>query len=195
MQNVNNKISGYRDDLAANGAVIRLRDNTLTLVYEENIFDPNVMHNHRFGKIEYGLIQRDHVPVVLIGFGEVQYDFWINAYDLLPALYRHQLNIYSGKVSFILVSPTTGKIIIDRIFFFNEHFTTHLKSCVQEQWKHYSNESDVRKRIKETTEFVSTVELFEASKRYVCPAVKRYENKQHNIPGHKDWKRTELPHK
>jgi len=173
MQNVNSKISGHRHDLTVNGEVIRLTDNTLTLIYEENIFDSDVMHNHRFGKIEYGLTQRDHIPIVLIGFDDVLYDFWINAYDLLPALYRHRLNNYSGRVSFILASPTTNKVIVDRIFFFNAHFTDHLKSCLQEQWKHYSNESDVRKRIKEATEFVSTEELFDASKRYVCPAVKR----------------------
>ena len=179
MQNVDSRISGYLHDLTVNGEVIRLTDNTLTLIYEENIFDPGVMRNHRFGDIEYGLSQYDHIPVVLIGFGDVQYDFWINAYDLLPALDQHRLNNYSGRVSFILVSPTTGKVIVDRTFFFNAHFTAHLKSSLQEQWKRYGNESEVRKRIREAPEFVSTEELFEASKRYVCATVKKYENKQH----------------
>jgi len=173
MQNVESRISGYLHDLTANGEVIRLTNNTLRLIYEENIFDPNVMHNHRFGAIEYGLAQRDHIPVVIIGFSDIQYDFWINAYDLLPALYRHRLGNYSGRVSFMLVSRTTNKVIVKRTFFFNAHFTAHLKSYLQEQWKRYSNESEVRKRIWEATEFVSTEELFEASKRYVCPAIKK----------------------
>jgi hypothetical protein len=174
MQDAKRRISGYLHDLAVNGAVIRLENNTLTFIYEENIFDPALMQKHQHGEIEYGFTRRDHIPIVLIGFDEVcRYDFWMNAYDLLPTVYRHRLNNYSGRVSFVLVSSTSGKVIVDRVFFFNKHFTAHLKSCLQEQWKHYSNESEVRKRIREATEFVSTEELFN-TKRYVCPAIKNW---------------------
>jgi len=55
MQNVNDKIYDYHHDLDANGVVIRLTDNTLMLIYEENIFDSSIMHNHRLGEIAYGL--------------------------------------------------------------------------------------------------------------------------------------------
>lgn len=170
MQKPNAMIYACRHDLNKNENALRLSDNTLAIIYAESGLDSIEIQKFQFGPIQYGLYQRDDIPFLLIEIAGVKFDFVINAYDLIPSVERRRLNSYSGRAAFTIVLPKSNQVVAERIFSFNPHFNAHLKSCLQRQWRYYHFEFEVRKKIKELTEFLVTDEMFEESKLYRYPA-------------------------
>lgn len=170
MQKQNTGIQACRHDLNVNGNALRFTDNTLAIFYAENALDSTEIRNFRFGTIQYGLYQHDNIPFLLIEIAGFKFDFAIDGYDLIPGVQRSRLNSYSGRASFTIVLPRSSKVVAERVFSFDLHFTSHLKSCLQQQWKYYHSESEVRKKAKELMEFLKTNEMFEGSKLYKYPA-------------------------
>src|SRR6266498_523561 len=159
MQKFNSKTFNHLSELTVTGDPIRFTGNTLAIIYEEAGLDSIIIQNLRFGAIQYGLYQREHIPFLLIEMADLRFDFAIDAYDLLPSIHRNRLNYYQGNISFTIVLPKSHRVVVKRNFWFNTHFTDHLKSCLQSQLKYYHNESEVRKRISELTEFLVTEEM------------------------------------
>lgn len=168
MRNKNNYVSAYLHDLKANHNVVRLENNTIRIIDQDGHFDSITLHHFKTGYIRYGLYQRDHIPFILIGIRDMNYDFVIDAFDLLTGGVG-QLQSYNGDVSFTIVTFPKFEFIAERRFRFNHHFTRHLKNCLIKQLKYYNSEVEVRKRISELTEISVTSEMFETSKLYQYP--------------------------
>lgn len=175
MQKTDNKITEYLHGLNCDNTVL-FRDNILWFVCFDIVFDSDTMQNLQYGAFKYALYQRDHIPFVLIEYGDLLFDFEINAYDLITSLPRRQFRSYIGNACFTLVSPHTHQVLAERHFYFNAHYVAHLKSCMQRQRNYYHSEFAVSKRIEELSEFLANHEMFQASKLYIAPAVKRDKN-------------------
>jgi hypothetical protein len=170
MQKSDSKIIEYLSG-SNNGNTVLFKDNILWMVCCDIEFDNDTMNSLRFGAFKYGLYQRDHIPFILIKYGDLIFDFEINAFDLILGSQQRQFKSYTGKACFSLVSPDKFEVLAERQFHFNPHYLAHLKSCLHNQWKYYHNEFSVNKKIQELSEFLVNDEMFEASKLYTLPAI------------------------
>lgn len=169
MQQPDNKIYDCRHKLKVTGNALLFNGDTLAIYISENGLTATEIRSIHIGAVQYGLFLRDHIPFLLIGIAGLQFDFIINGFSLVPMLQRRRLKSYSGRVSFAIVLPGTNKMVTERTFPFNPPFTDHVKSCIEQQWRYYHAEADVRKRANELTEFLVTKDMFKESKLYRYP--------------------------
>lgn len=170
MQKTDPKIIEYLKGLD-NGDTVLFMGDHLWIVCFDIEFDQDTMELLRSGAFSYGLYQQDHIPFIILKFGDLIFDFVINAFDLMPHSQQRQFKTYTGQACFSLVSPRNYEILAERQFHFNPHFLSHFKSCLQSQWEYYHNEFSVNKKIEELSQFLSSDEMFEASKLYTSPAI------------------------
>jgi len=171
MQKKERKMPGLNHDLRKNDIAIRLNNGQLDIIDVDIKFDKKTKQLFRYGKIEYGLYQRDHIPYILIKIAEMKFDYHVNAFDLIPTIERKNLQWYEGKANFRFLYPRTFTEMIHRRFTFNAHFVEHLKSCLRLQWQYYPNEEAVINKMNELEEYLVTADMFAASKLYEIPPI------------------------
>jgi len=171
MQKYDRKITGLLHELSGKGNALRLKKNCLKIIEDEGQFNPTEIRDFKLGTIRYGLYQRDFIPNLLIEIADKRFDYFVNAYNLLPAIQRENLKHYSGEINFTIVCSRTTQFVVERKFCSNTHFAAHLKSCFQKQLEYYHSEYDVRNKILELEEFLTTEEMFRSGDLYKYPVM------------------------
>ena len=171
MQKYDRKITSLLHELSGKGNALRLNKNCLKIIQEDCEFIPTEIQDFKFGPIRYGLYQRDYIPIILIEIADKQFDYFVNAYNLLPAIHRQNLKHYSGEINFTILCARTSQLVVERKFSSNGHFAAHLKSCLQKQLEYYHSEYDVRNKILELEEFLTTEEMFRSGDLYQYPVM------------------------
>src|SRR5437868_2970643 len=113
MQNRNELIKGFLRDLKGLEDIVLFKFDTLWIIYQDMSLDADTMEDFKTGAIQYGIYQHDHIPFLLLKFGDVQFDFDINGFDLMTPFERPQLKQYSGNACFIMVEPKLQRILVE----------------------------------------------------------------------------------
>lgn len=171
MQTNHFDITDYLRNLKKLEDAVWLKSNTLWIIYQDLSYDTDSMTDFKTGAIQYGIYLRDYIPFLMLKFGNLNFDFVINAFDLIPQVQRRQLRQYAGDACFMMLEHTKQTILVERKFQLNPHFVAHFKSSIELQWKYYHSEAGVLKKIGELSEFLCTEEMMDETKLYESSAI------------------------
>lgn len=166
MQNSSNHFSCYRHELDYHGQTVHFKDNSFEIVASEAVLDEELIDEFISGILLYGLFKKEAMPYILLEVAGMQFDFFINAYNLFPFPEKTNLEAYKGNVTFTIVHPQTLQVLAERKFIFNPHFTQHLISGLLKQLQVYNTEHEIKLKIAELAEVLVTEEMIASCQLY-----------------------------
>ncbi|OQP64766.1 hypothetical protein A3860_18585 [Niastella vici] len=165
---MSHKFKDFSHWFAQNDSLIRHEDSSYEFILVESALSNKEISNIKTGSFKYYIFVKDFIPFLFFQFGNLKFEFTVNAYELHFEQSGLWLDPSRNKATFFILKPEILSIVAEREISFDRDFMIRLVRCMDNQLKQYNSEQKLNRRMNKIIDNIGPKKMVKESKKYLC---------------------------